>query len=43
LKPLAVAKKNGFETAISVRNAPAHIAVTALDAHRRPIATSRVV
>jgi hypothetical protein len=43
LKPLAVAKRDGFETAISLRNAPAHIAVKALDAHRRPIATSRVV
>ena len=43
LKPLAVARRNGFETPISLRNAPAHIAVKALDAHKRPIATSRVV
>jgi hypothetical protein len=43
LKPLTVAKRNGFETAIGLRNAPAHIAVKALDAHKRPIATSRVV
>jgi hypothetical protein len=43
LKPLAVTKRNGFETAINVRNAPTHIAVRALDAHKRPIATSRVV
>ncbi|MGN6798512.1 MAG: arylsulfotransferase family protein, partial [Gaiellaceae bacterium] len=43
LKPLTVTKKSGFETVISLRNAPAHIAVKALDAHRRPIATSRVV
>jgi hypothetical protein len=43
LRPVTVAKKDGFETAISVRNAPAHIAVKALDAHKRPIATSRVV
>jgi hypothetical protein len=40
---LAVAKRNGFETTISLRNAPAHIAVNALDAHKRPIAASRVV
>ena len=43
LKPLTIAKRNGFETVISLRNAPAHIAVKALDAHRRPIAASRVV
>ena len=43
LRPLTVAKRNGFETVISLRNAPAHIAVKALDVHRRPIATSRVV
>ena len=35
--------RNGFETAISLRNAPAHLAVKALDAKRRPIATSRIV
>jgi hypothetical protein len=43
LRSLTVAKRSGFETAISLRNAPAHIAVKALDAHKRPIATSRVV
>jgi hypothetical protein len=43
LRPLAIAARNGFETAIPLRNAPAHIAVRALDARKRPIATSRVV
>jgi arylsulfotransferase ASST len=43
LRPLTLAKRVGFETAIALRNAPAHIAVKALDAHKRPIATSRVV
>jgi hypothetical protein len=42
LRPLTVTKRTGFETVISVRKAPAHFAVTALDAHRRPIATSHV-
>jgi arylsulfotransferase ASST len=42
LRPLTVAKRNGFETMISLRNAPAHIAVKALDSRRHPIATSRV-
>jgi len=43
LRPLTVARRNGFETTVDLRNAPAHLAVKALDAHRRPIATSRVV
>jgi hypothetical protein len=43
LRPLTVVPRKGFETAIPVRNAPAHIAVRALDAKRRPIGTSRVV
>ena len=42
LRPLTVAKRTGFETAIALRNAPAHIAVKALDVHKRVIATSRV-
>ena len=42
LRPLTVARRNGFETTVNLRNAPAHLAVKALDAHRRPIATSRV-
>jgi hypothetical protein len=43
LRPLTVAKKDGFETAIRLRNAPPHIAVKALDVHKSPIATSRVL
>ena len=43
LRPLTVARRSGFETAISVRNAPAHLAVKALDAKRRSIASSHVV
>jgi hypothetical protein len=43
LRPLTVVQRTGFETKISVRNAPAHIAVKALDAKKRPISTSRVV
>jgi hypothetical protein len=43
LRALSVTAKHGFETQITVRNAPAHLAVKALDAKRRPIATSRVV
>jgi hypothetical protein len=43
LRPLSITRRSGFETAISLRSAPAHLAVRALDAKRRPIATSRVV
>ena len=43
LRPLAIDARNGFETAISLRNAPAHLAVKALDAHRRPIARHVIV
>ena len=43
LRPLVTAPKGGFETAIALRNAPAHLAVTALDARRRPLGTSRVL
>jgi Arylsulfotransferase (ASST) len=42
LRPLTVTPRSGFETAISVRNAPPHLAVKALDAKRRPLASSRV-
>jgi hypothetical protein len=43
LRPLATVRSTGFETAVPVRNAPAHLAVTALDARKRPLGTSRVV
>jgi Arylsulfotransferase (ASST) len=43
LRPLTVTRRNGFETAISLRNAPTHLVVKALDARRHPIATSRIV
>ena len=42
LRRLTVVRRNGFETTVHLRNAPAHLAVKALDANRRPIATSRV-
>jgi hypothetical protein len=43
LEPLQTVRAAGFETAIPVRKAPAHLAVAALDARRRPLATSRVL
>ncbi len=43
LRPLVTTPSAGFETAIRIAAAPAHLAVTALDAARRPISTSRVV
>ena len=43
LRPLATVAKKGFETAIAVPHAPSKLAVTALDRHKRPIATSRVL
>ena len=42
LQPIATVRSTGFETAVPVRSAPARIAVTALDAARRPLGTSRV-
>jgi len=42
LEPLRTVARNGFETQVRVRNAPALLTVTALDARRRPLATSRV-
>ncbi len=43
LQPLATVAAKGFETAIPVRNAPAHLAVAALDARHRAVGTSRVL
>jgi hypothetical protein len=43
LEPLRTVAAQGFETPIPLRNAPAHLAVTALDAKKRPLGTSRVV
>jgi hypothetical protein len=43
LRPLALARSSGFETAIPLRDAPAHLAVTALDAAKQPLGTSRTV
>jgi hypothetical protein len=43
LRPLTTVRASGFETAIKLQRAPARLAVTALDAAKRPIATSRVL
>jgi hypothetical protein len=43
LEPLRTVPRRGFETPIVVERPPKHLAVTALDAAKRPISTSRVV
>jgi hypothetical protein len=43
LSPLATVRATGFETAIRLPKAPAHVAVTALDAAKRPLGTSRAL
>jgi hypothetical protein len=43
LRPLTTVRSAGFETAVQVRQAPPRLAVTALDAAKRPLGTSRVV
>jgi hypothetical protein len=43
LRPLATVRSTGFETAIRLKRAPARLAVTALDAAKRPLGTSRTV
>jgi hypothetical protein len=43
LTALRTVPKTGFETAIGVPGHPAHIAVTALDASKRALSTSRIL
>ena len=43
LAPLRTVPRAGFETAIPVPGRPAYVAVTALDAARRPLSTSRAL
>jgi len=43
LRPLALARKQGFETAIHLQHRPRWLSVTALDAKRRALASSRAV
>ena len=43
LSPLATVPRAGFETAIAIPGRPAHVAVTALDAAKRRLSTSRVL
>jgi hypothetical protein len=43
LRSLATVRAAGFETAVRLQQAPAHLAVTALDAAKRPLGTSRIV
>jgi hypothetical protein len=43
LRPLATVRSTGFETAIPLTRAPARLAVTALDATKRPLGTSRLL
>jgi hypothetical protein len=43
MEPLKTVPKAGFETAIPLGRRPAHVSVTALDARKRPLATSRTI
>jgi hypothetical protein len=43
LRPLTTVRSTGFETAIRLPRSPARLAVTALDAAKRPLGTSRVL
>jgi hypothetical protein len=43
LKPLGIAKRHGFETAIPLRSGDAYAAIAALDPSRRELAKSRTV
>ena len=43
LEPIASVRKQGFETAIPLHHRPRWLSVTALDARKRPLSTSRVV
>jgi hypothetical protein len=43
LSPLKTVPRTGFETAIAIPGRPAYVAVTALDAARRPLSTSRAL
>jgi hypothetical protein len=43
LKPLGIAKRHGFETAIPVGAGDAYAAIAALDASRRELAKSPII